>query len=95
MKYSVYRYSTKTYDVYDDGKPSPTHANSPSIVALSGVGEIPEAAAVALPVGAKKIAESETPVGTIASTGSADLASGLTRLGIYAGLAYVAWRIIR
>ena len=94
--YSVYRYGTKSYDYYDDGKPAPTHASSPKSFSLGGIGESPDAAAWKLPIGAKKIGSGEMPRGRIASSGLGSFSGGdgvkLAGLGL---AAYLAWRYLR
>lgn len=94
MIYSVYNYGARSYDYYDDGKPSGTHAGAPPIISMGGIGETPEAAAWRVPVGAKKIGSGDLPRGRVASLGG-DPGSDLPRLGIAIGLAYVAWRVFR
>lgn len=92
--YSVYRYGTKSYDYYDDGRPTPTHASSPSKISLGGIGESPEQAAWRLPPGAKKIGSGEMPRGRIASLGGLSSGDPVTLAGLGV-LAYFAWRAFR
>ncbi len=92
--YSVYNYGRKSYDYYDDGKATPTHASSPKMFSLGGIGEAPDAAAWRLPLGAKKIGSGEMPRGRIASMGAFSSGDGVKLAGL--GLAaYLAWRYLR
>lgn len=97
MKFSVYDYANRRYDVYDDGKPGPTHAPAPPVASLGGIGATPEGAAWRLPVGARKVGTSEMPVGRVASLGGdpAGAEMDLSRVAIGVGIAYLAWRVFR
>lgn len=94
MIFSVFNHGSRSYDYYDDGKPGATHAGAPPLLTLGGIGETPEGAAWRVPMGAKKIGSGDMPKGRVASLGG-DPGSGLPRLGIMAGLAYLAWRAFR
>lgn len=93
MRFSTYDYGTKLYTYWDDGKASPTHATAPSVLPMGGVGDTPEGAAWRLPVGARKVGSGPMPQGRIASLG--DPGSQLPRLVIYAGLGFLAWKVLR
>lgn len=96
MIYSVYNYGTKSYDYYDDGRPSPTHAGAPPVSATLGdtIGVAPEAAAWRLPIGVTKIGSGSMPRGRVATAGGmGDVDAG--RLGMIAIGAYLAWRLLR
>lgn len=96
MRFSVYNYGTKSYDYYDDGQPSSTHAGPPPIATLGdAVGESPEGAAWRVPLGAKKVGSGELPQGRVASLGGFVSDSGALRLGVIALAAYFAWRHFR
>lgn len=95
MRYSIYNYGTKSYDYYDDGKPSSTHAGSPPFVSLGGIGETPEGAAWRLPMGARKVGSGEFPQGRIASLGGLESGADVVKLGALALAAYFAWRHFR
>ena len=107
MMYSVYDYTRRAYDYYDAPGPGGTHAGSPPLPAtpagMAGVlvpkeqrvGTGPDQAAWKLPLGARKVGTGDLPQGRIASLSGADLTSDPFRLGIYAVLAYAAWRMIR
>ncbi len=96
MKFSVYNYGSKSYDYYDDGKPSSTHAGAPPYTQLAGtIGKTPEGAAWRLPVGAKKVGSGELPRGRIASLGGISSGSDVVKYGVLAVAAYFAWRHLR
>ena len=94
MRYSVYDPNRRIYTYYEGPGPSGTHAASPKVRGKSELGAVPELAAWKLPSSAVKIGEGEKPVGRIASVarsmplGDVDLPS----LGVYAVIAYLAWR---
>ncbi len=46
-------------------------------------------------MGARRVGSGELPQGRIASLSGADLSADPFRLGMYALLAYAAWRMIR
>ena len=92
-RYSVYNYSSRLYDYYQDNATTETHAGAPPVIALSGVGETPEGAAWRVPADARKVGSGPLPMGRIASMG--DLGTDLPRLGIMVGLAYLAWKVIK
>lgn len=95
MRYSVYDYTRRAYDYYDAPGPSGTHAGSPAIVRpMGGLGVAPDSASWRLPIGARKIGSGEMPQGRIASLGGDEIPDP-TRLILYAGVAYLAWRILR
>ena len=99
MTWSVYDYTTRLYVYYTAPGPKGTHAGAPPRAAGSfAVGATPEAAAWRLPFGAKKIGEGVMPKGRIASTSFALGALGdlgeLPRYAVYAGIVYVAWRVL-
>lgn len=101
MIWSVYKYGSKSYDYYDDGKPSTTHAGAPPIAGALGdsIGIAPEAAAWRLPIGAKKIGSGTMPRGRIAALGGlsrigmGDVDVG--RIGVVAVAAYLIWRALQ
>jgi hypothetical protein len=95
MRYSVYNYGTKSYDYYDDGKPSPTHAGPPPVAPMGDIGETPEAAAWRVPIGARKVGSGELPQGRIASMGGLPIGGDAVKLGLLAVAAYFAWRHFR
>lgn len=99
MRYSVYDYTRRAYDYYEAPGPGGTHAGAPPIVRpMGGLGITPGKASWPLPMGARKVGTGERAQGRIASLGDADLTSLLgdpMRLGLYAGLAYIAWRVLR
>lgn len=96
MRYSVYDYNRRQYDYYDAPGDSGTHAGSPMFTrSLGGAGSSPERASWTLPLGAKKTGSGERPIGRIASMSGVDLSSDPVRLGIYAILVYIGWRVLR
>lgn len=97
MKYSVWNIDRRVYDVYDGPGPHGTHAGSPRARVRSDLGATPDGAAWKLPSSAVKVGESDVPIGRIAAMPHA-LPMGdvdLPTLGIYAGIAYLAWRALR
>lgn len=99
MRYSVYRYPTRSYDYYEDSRTSGTHAGAPPVRGRSDLGATPDQVAWALPVGARKVGSGEFPIGRIATDGAGsglgDLTESPMRLGMIALVAYVAWRTFR
>ncbi len=103
MRYSVYDHRTRTYDYYEDGRTSGTHAGTPPVRSrtplIDTMVATPEQAAWLLPMGARKVGAGELPIGRIATAASVgglgDLTDDPVRLGLVAVLAYVAWRNFR
>lgn len=98
MQYSTYDYTTRMYTYWSAPGVSGTHAGAPSAPSSrNAIGVTPEAAAWRLPWGAKKIGTGPLPKGRIASDAAAlgDMTSDLPRLGLIAGVAYIAWRIFK
>lgn len=98
MIFSVYQYGSKSYDYYDDGQPSTTHAGAPPLGSTSSadIGRTPEASAWRVPIGATKIGSGEMPRGRVASMGGvAEGGGGLVKYGALACAVYLAWRYLR
>ena len=102
MIFSVYDPDRKVYTYYEGPGPKGTHAGSPRPRGRSDLGSSPEEAAWSLPASARKVGDGPMPKGRIASASSFGLGLGAlgidadpVHLGIYAALAYLAWRAIR
>lgn len=99
MIYSIFNNGTRTYDYYDDGRPSTaTHQSPPGRLGPTSLGATPEEAAYRLPSGATKVGSGSLARGRIASLGGfTDMFSWPPSPGmlIAAGVAYLAWRHFR
>lgn len=99
MRYSIYRYPTRSYDYYEDGRTSATHAGAPPVRGRSELGATPEQVAWVLPAGARKVGSGEFPIGRVATDGAGaalgDLTAEPMKLGMLALVAFVAWRTFR
>jgi hypothetical protein len=101
--YSVYNPDTHQYAYYRGPGPSGTHAGSPKPRGKTELGSAPDDAAWKLPVAAVPIGSGSLPRGRIASTRSTMFSGALgglgdwdaTTVGIWAGVAYLAWRFLR
>lgn len=98
MIYSVYNYTTRTYDYYEGSGPKGAHAGKPPLTLVrSALGATPEQAAWKVPADAKKVGEGQMPKGRVATLGGL---SGMTEdsvssLLVVGALGYLAWRILR
>ncbi len=76
MIWSVWNYKTRTYDYYEGGTPTGTHAGTPPTPFMSSqIGMSPEQSAWRLPPGARKVGSGTVARGRVAALG--DVASSL------------------
>ena len=96
--FSVFNYETQRYDYYEGSGPKGTQAGTPPMRrASSELGATPEQASWKVPMGARKVGSGELPQGRIAAMGDAgaDPMAEVIHLGTIAGLAYLAWKVLR
>jgi hypothetical protein len=96
--YSVWSYPKKEYSYYEGGSPSGTHAGAPPAPMTRGeIGAVPEAATWRLPMGARRVGSGPMPRGRIATISGVALGDigELAGVGIWIGVAYLAWRAFR
>ena len=100
MIYSVWSYASQSYDYYQGGQRTGTHAGAPPAPAFRhSVGATPEGASWRLPIGAKKIGSGPMPKGRIASSGIAlgmgDAGVDLPTAAAVLAILYLGWKAIR
>lgn len=99
MRYSVFDYGRQVYDYYETPDAGGTHAPAAPIRGRTQLGATVDQAAWKLPLSARKIGSGNMPIGRIATLGGGgilgDVPDNTMKLGLVAGLAYLAWRHLR
>jgi hypothetical protein len=94
MRYSIYNYTTRTYDYYDGSGPEGAHAGAPQIAkARNQLGATPEQAAWSVPKDAIHVGTGDLPQGRIGTFD--DKGTDMTKVVVLGAAALLAWRILR